>query len=668
LTTVSTGSSVAMGRARATYFYLLVVLSLFIALASFVRDRGSPLTNISFWFFSITFVIAVVSPRLGLLATAALLTISPSLHQQLNSVVGVALRAWAYPGVDCAIGFIAAWVVRGGLKDARSVLERFPGGTLLALHAWMTLSALVAVTHNLWQSASEFSLRGLISHAWLLRWITFQDDYFPIQDLYFYSLALAIVVGAYAVVAREGDRTVRELIGAVLFGAAANFVFAVWQQSTGKGWYAIGVAGIDVNALWPDIHSFGPFMAFALSLGLGLIVTRDLPVLTRALTVFASLAAAVGLYLSGSRSTLLIVALLLIIAASWAAFRLHGWRRAVALACAMALLTVMAWLGSRGYRGVSLSSFGAALEALDFNTALSHRPEIWGAALRMYLGFPFFGLGQGAFYRLSSIEQFSGSETLARLGGNGAHNYFLQSFVELGPVGGVLALLIAVPAFRLGRHNFRLISFYALLGIGVGNIYAHPLLVREMLMLAAIFGGVYVWEARTLAPDLWRPLSGAALRRASVVIGVLALVAGAEAAFSFSRYPFIYGQRCNEVRELARDGWTQGTLRVDVPSGASAVDVTLLADRRDLEERSVDITLAIVNQQAARKIYRVEIFDRENHGPRDVSLDIGSSITGPLSLEIRASRCYVPLNLGRGHDARHLGVRVQKIEFRPAAP
>jgi len=285
----------------------------------------------------------------------------------------------------------------------------------------------------------------------------------------------------------------------------------------------------------------------------------------------------------------------------------------------------------------------------------------------MYLSFPLFGLGQGAFYRLGSIEQFSGSETLARLGGNGVHNYFLQSFVELGPVGAVLALLIAIPAFRLGRQNLRLISFYALIGIGVGNIYAHSLLVRETLMLAAIFGGVYLWEARTLVPDLWRPLSGAALRRASLVVGVLLLAAGAEAALSFNRYPFIYGQRCNEVRELAPDGWTQGALRVEVPSGATSVDVTLLADRRDLSERSVDITLAIVNQQVTPQVYKVESFDRENQGPRVVSLAIGSSISGPLWLEIRASRCYVPLNLGRGHDARHLGVRVQKIKFLPAA-
>ena len=114
----------------------------------------------------------------------------------------------------------------------------------------------------------------------------------------------------------------------------------------------------------------------------------------------------------------------------------------------------------------------------------------------MYLAFPFFGLGQGAFYRLSAIPEFSGSAVLVELGGDGVHNEFLRILVELGPVGLGLVLLSAIPFVRLGRQNFQWVSFYALVGISLGNVYTNAMLVRELLMLCAVFAGSYFWEVR----------------------------------------------------------------------------------------------------------------------------------------------------------------------------
>jgi len=282
-------------------------------------------------------------------------------------------------------------------------------------------------------------------------------------------------------------------------------------------------------------------MAMALAIGLGLLATRRGSLHQSGIALAAMLAAAIGLYLSGSRSTVLIVCLLLVLAAVWASLKLRGWRRAVPVGFVVGLLVCLAWLFTRGYRGVSFATLGSALGSFDsksMNVALSHRPEIWAGALDMYSSFPLFGLGQGAFFRLSSINSFSGSETLINLGGSGAHNYFLQSFVELGPVGLSILLLVAVPFVRVGRRNFRLISFYALAGIAIGNLYAHSLLVREMLMLAAIFAGAYLWEAKTFASDCWRPLSDSNVRRASWALLALALAAFVEVALSFGKFPF----------------------------------------------------------------------------------------------------------------------------------
>ena len=132
---------------------------------------------------------------------------------------------------------------------------------------------MVAVGRNIWQSASELSLRGLAYNVWLTRGISWHDDYYPLQDPFFYSVALAMLVGAWALLGQGGERLLKRLVGVVLVGAAANVVFALWQKATGMGWVN-GQWSINANALWPDLHSFGVFMATALCLSCGLLVTR----------------------------------------------------------------------------------------------------------------------------------------------------------------------------------------------------------------------------------------------------------------------------------------------------------------------------------------------------------------------------------------------------------
>ena len=117
-------------------------------------------SNISFWLFLVPFAVSLWRTQAGFLAAIFLLTVTPSLHEQLNALAGTN-HAWAYPGVDCCLGFLAAWTLKGGLSGSTTVLDRFPSGPLLLFHAWVVLSAVIAVGSNIWQSASELSLRGL---------------------------------------------------------------------------------------------------------------------------------------------------------------------------------------------------------------------------------------------------------------------------------------------------------------------------------------------------------------------------------------------------------------------------------------------------------------------------------------------------------------------------
>jgi hypothetical protein len=329
------------------------------------------------------------------------------------------------------------------------------------------------------------------------------------------------------------------------------------------------------------------------------------------------------------------------------------------------------WLFARGYRGVSFASIEALVSAADSGSlsgALAHRPEIWNAALNMYRQFPFFGLGQGEFVRLSAIPEFAHSSLLAGLGGSGAHNYFLQAFIELGPVGLGILMLIAIPCLRLGTRNAQLVSFYALIGVALGNLYAHSLLTREMLMIAAMFLATYFAEAQRVSGPSWRPLTPATTRKATVVLLTLAVIGLVEAALSFGKFPFVYGQRCFQERPLTWDNWTEGFLRVPAPASATGVSLVLANDRRDANWRPLRVNIDVVDKEGNLLKQRALTFAGNFEETQTLELALEPAESRNRFLLIRPAHCYVPLNLGRGHDGRHLGVRVRSLQYTPATP
>lgn len=657
-----------LGRIGWGYFCLLVGLSLAIVLATFLRERAQLLVDISFWFFCVTFLVSLASLRIGLLLAVLLLTVSPGLHHQLNSLIGTNLNAWAYAGVDCLIGFVAAWTVRGGMADARPLIGRFPISAILALHFWVAVSTVVAVGRNLWQSASELTVRGIAYNLWITRGLSFQDDYFPVQDLFFISVAVMVLISVWTQMSRSGEQLLRGIAAVVLAGAAANAAFGAWQKVSGKGWFA-GNPG-DVNAFWPEIHSFAGLMVISIAIGLGVLVSRKPGAFDRTAIIAGMIVSAVGLYVSGSRSTLLIVLLLLVIASLWAAFfLLRGWWRALPVLFVAAVMAAAGLLFAAGYRGVSLATLAAALDSGNLgalNAAVSHRPEIWRSAMMMYADYPFFGLGQGAFHRLSSIAAFSNSDVLAGMGGAGAHNYFIHSWVELGAVGLVLMLLIALPFLRLGSSNFRFVGFYALVGVVVGNLYGHTLLVREMLVLSAVLAGIYLWEVQRGDAARLKPLGATGLRLATILLAGLALAAIVEAATSLTRLPFAYGQRCFEEHPLDEDGWTRGILSVPVPPTAAQARITIEPPVLGVSRRPLSVALAVVDAVGGQRSAEKLIFAQGDVQARTVDLQLGSA-GGARYIKMRVSHCFVPLDLGYAmngrHETRRLGVRVPQLAF-----
>jgi len=650
------------------YFVVLVTLTLLVAAASFLRERAQLLTNISFWYFCITFLVSAVSLRAGLSFSVLLLTVSPGLHHQLNLLTGSSLNAWAFAGVDCLLGLLFAWVIRGGLRESAPLLRAYPANLVLPLHLWVAMSSLVAIARNLWQSASEFTFRGLAYNAWITRGLSVQDDYYPLQDLFFIGVAIAVLFSAWTQLKRWGEPVVRSIVTAIMAGAMLNTAFALWQRTSGRGWFA-GNPG-DLNAMWPDIHSVAGLMVIAIFLGIAELALRKDSGGRRAFLSAGVIVSSVGLYISGSRSTLLLTVLLLIAAGGWfAAFRLRGRRRALALVGIVAMVGATTFALDAGYRGISLEMLGAAIESSNpevLNAAVSYRPEIWHSALKMYWQFPIFGLGQGTFHRLSSITDFAQSSVLASMGGAGAHNYLLHSWIELGAIGLLLATVVALPFLRLGRLNFRSIGFFGLLAVALSNVYGHSLLVREMLVLAAVIGGIYVWEIYEIAGARLQAPSPRASSYLLMAFLALMLASGIEAWSSLQRSPFMYGQRCFEARPLDADGWTRGVSRLPVPAQATQAALTIEPPPPALSRRPIEVEIVIVRVSEQRSVVERLTFDDTHSETRRLELSIGSD-GGTRQLEIRTSRCFVPLNRGYSldgkHDTRRLGVKVSALSF-----
>ena len=229
-----------------------------------------------------------------------------------------------------------------------------------------------------------------------------------------------------------------------------------------------------------------------------------------------------------------------------------------------------------------------------------------------------------------------------------------------------LVLFIAVPFARLGRQNFQFISFYALVGIALGNVYTNAMLVRELLLLCAVFAGSYFGEVESSGSALWRRPSPATTRFASIGLLMLALAAFVEVALSLtssrSLTVTLFG-----IQPLSKDGWTQGVLRIPVPPEAASAELAVVADRPDLARRPLDVEISVLSESGSLLWSQEYAFTERDSEPRELQLRIPELLNGKRFLELRPSHCFVPLNLGITSDPRHLGVRVPELRFRTAA-
>ena len=578
----------------------------------------------------------------------------------------------------------------GVLQFSDSILPPWPVALAILV---MTLSATLAIWRNAWQSAAPISIKGVIFNLSHFRPMGWHDDFIPMTEWVAFSLALAALIAV--MIKLKELPSLRDQYASVFVPLMLGVIFAglagIIQARTGLGLPEASLEfrrdriGYAAQGFQPDIHSYAAHMLIGV---VGLwgywyaFIRRGAAYFEPSAHQFILMAsmglAWVGLIVSKSRFSFLIAALTIIIGATIYLWKNHR-RWLYPLGAAFILMLIGFVITLFAYRNQSsfwMIHLIAQLQERGFSSITAvggifgDRPEIFSAALRMFQSFPLMGLGLGDFFRMSSNATFSQSALLSVRGGENAHNYFLQTLTETGLVG-ALSLIFALiaPLLFAPKRATLMPAAIALFAILLGNVYAHSLLVRENLILAAVLLALmYFIYAKQVVHFGNAALHYAQTFYGKAVLGcfVLLLVFGSarEVYRSFNVFPFQYGSICYVPKALTADGWTSGkTMGIPLPVGARGVRLPVDITRPGISAHPLDANLQIMGFRWSVLASANARWAENGRNVIEVTLPNNQVSDGSIDAVLSLSTCYTPRNQGISVDGRRLGVLLGPPEF-----
>ncbi len=660
------------------------------------NNLGQGISGISFYALSYFFMglaLGWYARSFGLSILILLLPLTPTFSQQLAATIPLLEVKRALSGYDLVVGFVAGHVLRYLIyfRPGRVSFALPPAISFACLI--LTASVFLAIARNLWQAASIFSIAGLKYNAMNMLSIGWRDDYYPLVDFFTYGLAVAFVACAIHVLS-EKDKPAETILKPLLWGVIVSALWSVLQSKTGLGlpyssasgnryYQGFGFAG---TGFQPDIHAFSGHMLIGAVGAWGCYFLRDAKI-SRWLITAAILMGWVGLAVSKSRGSALLACTFYALIGAWwlwqrnktyvfmvttaiffgmgAVYLFHRWGMSI----------IPLWLIQyvEGLPRLHINN----LETL--NAHFGYRAEIYRAVFRMFEHFPLMGVGQGTFYRMSGVLEFSGSKFLASINGENAHNYFLQILAEMGLIGFLtLAAVIVIPIVR-ARFSSRLLPIGTMLiAFGLGNIFAHSLLIRENFFLfAACVALLYVQAQRSIdvaatenadqyceSLRRWHLNSHSMKRLVLILCLMMVALIIREVYASFGRSPYVYGVRCHAQTTFKTGDWTSGTFILDVPNDAKGVELKI-RETQPVFDR-VPLYLSVSLQQASSAVAQKTLrYDLSDNTPQNIVIPIDSfDVKAPQKLVFTTSRCFTPKNLGVNADPRRLGIVVENVLWR----
>ena len=677
-----------------TGFAWFGLISAFVASTSILANDGYLLSHGALTINAILLVIGIflavlpgIGVQKGVMGVMLLLPLSAGLSQQIDAFLGISILVLPNAGLDLVAGFFLGYFGQLLIKRQFSLRDFTLPWPISLLLFVITLSTTLAITRNIRQSATETSIFGLLFNLVHFRPIGWHDDYMPIADWIAYGTAGALIILLLSAL-RGAENPNRLIFRPLVAGLLLAFLMGVLQSITSLGLPAslldfrrdrLGFAAIGFQ---PDIHAFAGHMLLG-AVGLWAYFQTCRGRLERAVLLAVVGFSWVGLLISKSRASLLIA-----ICASAIILLIYIWRAhrawfysisAVTIAILGSLITTLI-LNSDVLATYPIFSWLVEpiqlIKNKDFTNfsvlggASGSRFEIWSAAFNMIKAFPLMGVGQRNFYHLSADIAFSKSHFLALNGGENAHNYFLQTFAELGLVGIVaFVLMFAFPFIHIQNRKLLLPASLGIFALFLGNVYSHSFLVRENLLLCSALLGLMYFVG--LKHEFLNPYDHAfikkiAVRKGLLVVAVfiLGLASANEVYQSFYTKIFDIGVNCFQPKPLTEDGWSSGKYEINLPASARGLQIVVGRPFTKFFQNDYEVRFDVLDGNGV------------NESPLIKKLKMGQdqSFVVPLNeppknlatsseVIMRTSNCFTPRNLAINTDGRILGVRVQAFEI-----
>jgi O-antigen ligase len=645
--------------------------------------------------FLLAFIIGLSSEVWGLAFVIALLPLTAGIPNLLNTLLGTNALAMPNPGLDLVAGLLLAHLIKvvmgkvrqdqGLLKGQSSWLASSPWPLGLVILV-ITASVILAISRNLYLSATSTSLRGVVFNLMHFRPMDWRADYLPLGNWVAYALAVGLIILVITKLKSiDSEKRNSWIFRSLMLGLAISAITGLIQAATGWGLPeallqfrkdAFGYAAI---GLQPDLHAFAAHMLLGVVGLWGYFLVCKSRTERLCIAILFLLCSA-GLIASKSRASLFIAIIALVVLGLIYCYR-HSKKLFVISLIIFIVVVCVVLLGAGSIPGLAwvgdlmTQMQSRRLDSLsDLGGMMGSRFEIWSAVANMFSAYPLMGVGEGEFYRLSSNISFARSEFLQLNRGENAHNYFLQVLAENGLVGiAVFAIAFIVPYRTCQNKQLILPALIGLLSLFLGNIFAHSFLVRENLLLGATLLGLLYSLSGMNTANITNHLpivSGRTRLFGFLTTLVLILGITIEVAPSFGKMPFQAGADCfvKDVRSSA-DGWTSGAWEELLPKGAKGVELMAFPNRPNIHHQPISGRMEMLVWIPGRGKVLVNTRDYEwtTNTPMKLGLEMPTEYDNSphvKSVRLQLSSCYTPRNLGVNTDSRRLGVQIEHVQWK----
>lgn len=633
--------------------------------------------------FLFALITTSINIKAGIIGCVFALPLIPHLAIQIAGFLGYARVAHLHnPGLELIAGLYCGAIIHH-LVQRKKVISPFalPWQAGLVM-IFLTISVALSIAKNLYQSSSDFHLSALFYNLMNMRTIDWHDDYRPLVDWIAFGSAftlLAVFVPALKAMPDRNHVVFKPLIWGLIIAAIVGY----WQSKIGIGltkdqlMFRADVLGYMAIGFQPDNHAFAGHMLLGTIGVIGYLYYTQSKYYRIWMLALVMPLAWTSLLLSKSRSSFALSFVFLgIILLIWLFRHWRYLRKAVFVLCAVLLVTLCsAFL----FKDTAISYLTVLVHKLGFadlaalNLALVYRPEIFAAAIKIFMMLPLLGIGQGEFYRQASNYELTHSYYLSlEQNGENAHNYFLQTLAENGILGVLLfALFIFYPIWKVKNRQTLIPGLIALGAVFIGNLYSHSMLVRENLFLATVFIALmYAW----LTPgNIKSSTSLYGLEFNKNVISI-ALVAGLviiiffatkETIQTFKRFPFSVDTQCFKSKKIQPDGWTSGVVEMPLPAEATGMSFKVTAMQPAQIKTPLTATLSLSRNGDELISSQSLVLDPRGNNSFEISLPENHVINyaDRYLVTLRLNHCFIPRNLGNTPDGRRLGVKLEDINY-----